>query len=921
MKSLLFLVSIITVVAVAQGQTRSSNMQKNFDGYIQLANEAVDKTGEVLYYFINSYERVGLYKDRNSYSLTPFHCPLNNDGNIYTFPSGIAALDKPTKQLIKSLDKLDATCKQLDIYFKLQDYKADKFKTYDSITQVMLLLDKDIHTQIETLQSETYTIYKTTQPTQANAYNKANSLMYQSLQEEKKVLDSYNYNLNTIITTGWPVATIAATTAKTEENIKKLRSIKVGLGQYGKTTLEAYVQSLESILNLKRQSIDNYNASAQQSDKYGNEQYILLYKVYNGELLGAFNNFVNLAAQDGFYGLKQADYLPIYTIRNKSVQEQFAWKTYQDIPYTSFNLASQPTQISPALYETLKIFITFINEAHPEVDAMIKKVQEFGSSVAYEKKRKVHKPFNKLPFGPGDYKLPKSSFQQIKEKSTNIPVVARKSLVDQAQVLMNILKEIEELAIAIDKETESLRYQKDTCSVVFNMMTRYNALFEDYDSKKEQLYKDVRRIFEAFKDKDPKSSWTVSGKALLTQIDLNREALFQAKAYYLGDTGSHPNTEKLTKQARKLITEEFTNMKGLVKYGRSHGLCPYTPYEDIPENARYYAEDLLKIKTRPVTTNYFYYHPYYTYVNMYNISAEYYNKFCELAKQPLLPMVYQPNRFSLDTVTKKQEVIVKVTKAKESTFDQKTPQVNSEMLNVDTKENAPLTTKLNDKNTSDVVDKVTKEIIHDTIFIETNKIDTLLLREAQSGNYTLEGYANSNLVLLLDVSGSMTDSLKLPLLKKSMEKLLKVMRKEDKVSIVIYAGDASVALKATPATESKKIIKILESLNSSGYTNAIAGIKLAYQMADKSYIRAGNNRIILATDGEFKINKGIEELISKYAEQDVQFSIFNFGSKVQAFSPLLKKLAQLGKGNYEHITPTNSDFNLLREIKAKKTLK
>jgi len=182
---------------------------------------------------------------------------------------------------------------------------------------------------------------------------------------------------------------------------------------------------------------------------------------------------------------------------------------------------------------------------------------------------------------------------------------------------------------------------------------------------------------------------------------------------------------------------------------------------------------------------------------------------------------------------------------------------------------------------------------------------------------SMEGYATNNMVLLLDVSGSMNSAEKLPLLKKSVLLLLKMMRTEDEVSIVTYSGKAKVELQPTSFKEEEKITKVIQRLKSEGKTDGNAGIELAYAVADKNYIRGGNNRIILATDGEFPISPETFELVKKFAGEDIFITVFNFG-KTTTSAKNLQQVANLGRGNYEYITRENVDTKLILEAKAKK---
>ena len=206
-------------------------------------------------------------------------------------------------------------------------------------------------------------------------------------------------------------------------------------------------------------------------------------------------------------------------------------------------------------------------------------------------------------------------------------------------------------------------------------------------------------------------------------------------------------------------------------------------------------------------------------------------------------------------------------------------------------------------------------IRQDTVYIE--KRDTVYVSTPGESLMSMEGYATNNLVLLLDVSGSMNNPDKLPLLKKSVLLLLKMMRPEDEVSIITFSGKAKVALQPISFKEEEKIKKVIERLKSEGKTDGNAGIELAYKVADENYIRGGNNRIILATDGEFPVSKEAFNLVKKFSGQDIFITVFNFG-KTTLSAKNLKQLTEMGKGNYEYITRENVDTKLITEAKAKR---
>ncbi len=184
----------------------------------------------------------------------------------------------------------------------------------------------------------------------------------------------------------------------------------------------------------------------------------------------------------------------------------------------------------------------------------------------------------------------------------------------------------------------------------------------------------------------------------------------------------------------------------------------------------------------------------------------------------------------------------------------------------------------------------------------------------KSKEIDMEEAPNNNLVFLLDVSGSMNNPDKLPLLKKGLALLVNEMRPNDKVSIVVYAGAAGVVLEPTSGKDKEQILAALENLQAGGSTAGGAGIKLAYKLAKENFIDNGNNRVILATDGDFNIGASSDgemvELIESKRNDGIFLTVLGFGSGNLKDSKM-EKLADHGNGNYAYID------NILE---AKKTL-
>lgn len=163
----------------------------------------------------------------------------------------------------------------------------------------------------------------------------------------------------------------------------------------------------------------------------------------------------------------------------------------------------------------------------------------------------------------------------------------------------------------------------------------------------------------------------------------------------------------------------------------------------------------------------------------------------------------------------------------------------------------------------------------------------------------------NNFVFLVDVSGSMTDESKLPLVKKSLKMLLQGLRAQDRVAIVTYSGSTEVVLASTPGNKKQKISDAIDSLNADGSTNGSSGIQLAYKIAFDNKISSGNNRVVLATDGDFNVgvtDEGtLEEMIERKAKKTgVYLTVLGYGMG-NYHDSRMQKLANKGNGNNFYI--------------------
>jgi Ca-activated chloride channel homolog len=174
----------------------------------------------------------------------------------------------------------------------------------------------------------------------------------------------------------------------------------------------------------------------------------------------------------------------------------------------------------------------------------------------------------------------------------------------------------------------------------------------------------------------------------------------------------------------------------------------------------------------------------------------------------------------------------------------------------------------------------------------------------QGKKISTEKLPASNLVFLIDVSGSMNDPNKLPLLKTSFKMLVEQLRPQDHVAIVVYAGAAGLVLEPTPGSEKKTIMEAIDRLEAGGSTAGGAGINLAYAVAKEHFMKNGNNRVILATDGDFNVgessNASMERLIEAKRKDGIFLTVLGFGMGNYKDSKM-EILADKGNGNYAYI--------------------
>ena len=185
-----------------------------------------------------------------------------------------------------------------------------------------------------------------------------------------------------------------------------------------------------------------------------------------------------------------------------------------------------------------------------------------------------------------------------------------------------------------------------------------------------------------------------------------------------------------------------------------------------------------------------------------------------------------------------------------------------------------------------------------------NRQHKLVMIGLQGKKIDMDNLPASNLVFLVDVSGSMDEPDKLPLVKTSMKLLVDQLRDQDKVAMVVYAGAAGLVLPPTSGANKNKIREAIDNLEAGGSTAGGAGIRLAYKTAKEFFVKSGNNRVILCTDGDFNVGESsddaMERLIEEERKSGVFLTVLGFGTGNYQDAKM-QKLADKGNGNHAYI--------------------
>ena len=918
----LFLLLFTSIFDVARAQTETP--QQSLNQYVAFLNQSVEE-------LIRRFDMVRAYQeDVTRYRIKPdfgLRLPSSAPLEEYYYQKALTGtllttaekqrLNTRTEGLWQLLNKIDQTGKALETYVRLKAYQNDSLEQSEKWIGEMQAHFAQFSRDKNAFFGEIQSVYRHYQPTSpTDPYLTTEKEMEQILLSQQQLLDSLPYYLHEEEPTPWPVNRVQESMLTDEKWLANFGKANSKIAYPASDVVNNFKSELLAMQAIKRRAIDENTYAARQSAQYGNGIYLSLLKQYNQGLLASHRNFV-LYSKTARKLLEQPLFSPVFTTEpsQTTVKSTFGTPPFQDKPRTSFTIKTATAPASRAMIESLNGYVDFINESLRQMHGLQVLLRNYQQSADYYRDPARATQRANLTYSHEDFKVPVSAYQLLLTNSTSLPGPYRTAVTNQAEVLLSMLQEMDGLSIELISYTREKHYLKDVLKRSDAILNRYAYLFDTFDQKKEQFYTDLRHIHESYPAANSANSWQVAGLALQRTLDDDRDILVGVKAFLKGEANRTPATAQAETSARQLITDEYKNLNGLPRYGRSNGLCPYSPYEDLAENTSRFAG--MAQALNPAAAGYTR-HPYESFYYFYNNELVYqYNKFSELAAAKnilLLKAIRQPDLFIFQRLPIKVPPRV-ATALTASPANQRVPNATP----IEEKKQDVKPPREHESKSIAAIDPQKPQVYRDTVYINQTRVDTVYIDRTSQREVSrsLTGFAANNMVLLLDVSGSMDSPVKLPLLKQSIKSLLPLLRPEDQLSIVVYSGKARIALKPTSGAEVATIARVIDQLSSTGETDGNGGLMLAYKVANKQYIRAGNNRIILATDGEFPVSNEVFHLIEENARQDVYLTVFTFGRNPFT-GKNLKKLSQAGRGTYTHVTNETADLQLILEAQAKK---
>lgn len=474
--------------------------------------------------------------------------------------------------------------------------------------------------------------------------------------------------------------------------------------------------------------------------------------------------------------------------------------------------------------------------------------------------------------------LPSKQYQKILPRLNHLPVPTQNKITEVLGSMQTVINEIHKIDRELYSYVNSSVYKEDRgMSKGAIHLQRVSILYYDMKALKDRLDWAIQDTYSEYTRPDSNNPYIRSANAFMPAMNVLQRSIDDTRKQDMSNIGRYK--EELNSYVKSLEEHKEEYLFGVPVLSKNNGFSAQGRFDNLMYQLKAFSSHLRRMANgeQKYAHKPLYPHdPSYYWLNnellnKYNRygggAADAFNRFIELSNTPIRSILEEPPIFQWIP------------------FEAPADPINALSAKIDT-----------------IPEKPNKPIEIEPVAV---------------GTPTLEGFASNNLILLLDVSSSMQTPEKLPLLKKSLTYLLNLTRAEDKISILTYSGNAQVLLPPTAANQKQKILAIIDNLKTNGSTNAKQGFELAYKTAQESFIPEGNNRIIVATDGQFDLDKKIYKTMDKQANKGIGLSVFYFAPvEISSIRVYLQSIAQRGKGNYSYIQKENAEKKLLIEAQS-----
>ena len=535
---------------------------------------------------------------------------------------------------------------------------------------------------------------------------------------------------------------------------------------------------------------------------------------------------------------------------------------------------SQSKQLNAKTHQALNNYVDYINDNVHALWAFHLKFRKFNNDLVnyyltpYQH-RKAKEPVFEYEDILGNrasyHRLPVETYLKTVKESEFLSVNFRYGLNDKLWKIKEIMKEINLIARDVQAYTENEIFLTDTkLEDGYELLQRIENAFNNFNAAKDDLYFSVESAFMSYSSPIENEEYLRHSEQLESLVDYSREILEDTK---------HTNRDGVEKNCT-LLKATILAIKEKENVDMSEGARHYDPIRKVGDKGVYVRYDFVLQQAKkihdygleylaseekddaygPNGAAYYFYNKRLTYnFNRYGRGVVLqYNKYVDSSQVHLLKQVEEPHWFKAAHI----------------------------------------------------------KFFKNELFVDKD------FQEAVEPPSPLQGFAANNLIFLVDVSSSMNTPEKIELLKNSVKQLRGHMRPEDHVCIIKYSGDAEVILEPTSSTEKEEIHSAIDNLKPGGKSNVEEGLRLAYEVLDEYFINSGNNKIILASDGDFEVPKRTLRFIKTKGDEDKMLSIFYFG-KVEKddLRSKLTEMTDMGRGNYSYVRNDNLNLILIEEAK------